>query len=135
MRFSELNRCLPLFLLSSSGHPTPIGLPAPPIDKSTSNRFRSSCFLYLNRSGPVRTSLNGCPPLFLLSSSGHPTPIGLPAPPIDKSTSNRFRSSCFLYLNRSGPVRTSLNGCPPLFLLSSSGHPTPIGLPAPPIDK
>ncbi len=31
-------------------------------------------------------------------------------PLYDKSTSNRIRSSCFLYLSRCAPVHTSLNG-------------------------
>jgi carboxyl-terminal processing protease len=39
-----------------------------------------------------------------------PAPSVLRSPPYDKSTSNRFRSSCFLYLMRSAPVHTSLNG-------------------------
>ena len=60
------NRYLPLFLLSSSRYPATNGLPTPPYDKSTSNRYRSSCFLYLIRSGPLHTSLTGYLPLFLL---------------------------------------------------------------------
>ncbi len=39
-----------------------------------------------------------------------PATSELRPPPYDKSTSNRYRSSCFLYLSRCASVLTSLDG-------------------------
>ena len=58
-------------------------------------------FISYRAAQPIR------PPPFL-SSSRRPAPNGLPTPPYDKSTSNRFRSSCFLYLIRKKWTQTKI---------------------------
>jgi hypothetical protein len=72
-----------------------------PYDKSTSNRYRSSCFLYLSHeSSSPYVSKRTLPPL-KLSSSNAQRLVDFRLLPYDKSTSkSKKRSSCFLYLSQ-----------------------------------